>query len=681
MTRRTPIAPLPPAGAHDRGEDPPAPRQVPDRLVETGYGDALYLPSTLGAPMDLQPGQPLGQYRITQKIGEGGMGAVFKADQPSVPRAVVIKVLSSSFAEYADAGERFQRELKMIARLEHPHILPVYDYGELAGRPYIVMRYMTGGSLQDRLQAATMGRPDILRVLDQVAEALDFAHDQGIIHRDLKPANILLDEAGNAYLADFGLAKTVGGTHDLTAAGSVLGSPTYMSPEQARGAKLDRRSDVYAFAILIYRALCGHLPFEADTAWGYITKHINEEPLSIRTFAPGLPAGLDTVLGAGLAKDPASRPERATDLMASVRAALSGTTDLPTKIPPLTRRAPTAAAARAAVASPSRRPAWRLPMVLAVGGLGLLMLGAVAAGVLYLASARLGAPTLATFPVGDQPRALLFDGQAIWVANYFDNTLTKLAASGCAGSSPECGRALGTFPVDSLPSAMAFDGDRLWVGSSLDQTLSVLDPASGAADATYQLSHVPTAFVWAESFLWIANDIAGTVSKVSGDGQIQADVAVGEGPVGLTYDGRSLWVILKGDRALVRMDPGAVAANDLISLDGEPSAIVFDGTSIWVALRDPGQLARINPSDPSDLRRLDLGSAPVALSFDGTDLWAAAPEGGKVFRIDPAALRVADSVAVSGFPVALETVACGEGCLDVWTANQSADTVTRISIR
>jgi len=584
----------------------------------------------------------------------------------------------------------------MIARLEHPHILPVYDYGEVAGRPYIVMRFMTGGSLQDRLQAGTMGRPDTLRVLDQVAEALDFAHDQGIIHRDLKPANILLDEAGNAYLADFGMAKTVGGTHDLTADGSVLGSPTYMSPEQARGAKLDRRSDVYAFAILIYRALSGHLPFEADSAWGYITKHINEQPLSIRTFAAGLPAGLDTVLGAGLAKDPASRPARATDLIAAVRAALSGMTDLATRFPFITAGASTAAAsaasgalisptspaaARAAVAAPSRRTAWRLPAALAVGGLGLLMLGVIAVGVLYLARTRLGAPALASYPVGDQPRALLFVDQSMWVANYFDDTLTKLAASGCAGSSQECGRALGTFPVDRLPSAMAFDGNRLWVSSSLQWTLSVLDPASGAVDATYQLSHVPTALLWADSFLWIANDFAGTVSKVSGDGQTQADVAVGKGPVGLTYDGTSLWVILKDDRSLVRMDPGGPAVEDRLPLDGEPSAIAFDGTSIWVALSDPGQLVRIDPSDPADVQRLDLASAPVALSFDGTALWVAAPEAGEVFRIDPVALRVTESVAVPGFPVALQTSACGEGCLDVWTANQSADTVTRISIR
>ncbi|HSR47891.1 MAG TPA: protein kinase, partial [Anaerolineales bacterium] len=556
--------------------------------------------------MDLQPNQILGQYRIAQKIGEGGMGAVYKADQPSVPRAVVIKVLSASFTEHADAADRFQRELKMIARLEHPHILPVYDYGEVGGSPYIVMRYMTGGSLQDRLQAGTLGRGDILRVLDQVADALDFAHDRGIIHRDLKPANILLDEAGNAYLADFGLAKTVGGTHDLTATGTLLGSPTYMSPEQARGAKLDRRSDVYAFAILIFRTLSGHLPFEADDAWGYITKHITEEPPSIRTFAPDLPTGLDPVLRAGLAKDPADRPERASDLMAAVQAALSGATDVSTKLPVSQAAAPASVAsgvsgtlvspAAPSIRSPARPRSRRLPIVVAIGGLGLLILGTLVAGGLYLASTRLGAPSLTSYPVGDQPRALLFDGQAIWVANYFDNTLTKLNASACATSSQDCGLTLGTFPVDSLPSAMAFDGDRLWVTSSLDQTLSALDPVSGAVDAKYQLSHVPAGLLSAASYLWTANDFAGTVSKVSASGELLADIDVGGGPIALTYDGASLWILLKSDRSLLRMDPERLGVLDRVPLDGEPSAIAFDGKDLWIALRDPAHLLRVNPS-------------------------------------------------------------------------------------
>ncbi|MGH2607438.1 MAG: serine/threonine-protein kinase, partial [Anaerolineales bacterium] len=176
--------------------------------------------------MDLQPGQPLGQYRITQKIGEGGMGAVYKADQPSVPRAVVIKVLSASFAEYADAGERFQRELKMIARLEHPHILPVYDYGESDGLLYIVMRYLPGGTLKTRLDAGRLSLHETNRILSQLAAALDYAHKRGVVHRDIKPANILIDAQGDVFLTDFGIAKIAEGTLDLTGT-ALIGTPQY----------------------------------------------------------------------------------------------------------------------------------------------------------------------------------------------------------------------------------------------------------------------------------------------------------------------------------------------------------------------------------------------------------------------------------------------------------------------
>ncbi len=354
--------------------------------------------------MDLAPGQTLGQYRIIQKIGEGGMGAVYKADQPSIPRTVVIKVLSAAFSEYADARDRFRRELDMITRLEHPHILPVYDFGDVDGNPYIVMRFMTGGTLQDRLKRSTLGRSEAIRLMEQIALALDFAHDQGIIHRDLKPGNVLLDESGNAYLADFGLAKSVGGTRDLTATGSVLGSPAYMSPEQARGDKLDRRSDVYSFAVLLYLALSGRLPFDSDDAWGYITKHLSEAPAPIRKYAPDLSAAVEDVLAAGLAKDREARPDRATDLISAVREAMSAPASAQRSVTQTATRAGDAAAVSAPsrtvigpavpVAAPRRgRSPWSLLIILGVGALGLLVVGGIVAGVLFLGRDALFGPT------------------------------------------------------------------------------------------------------------------------------------------------------------------------------------------------------------------------------------------------------------------------------------------------
>jgi DNA-binding beta-propeller fold protein YncE len=647
--------------------------------------------------MDLAPGQSLGQYRIIDKIGEGGMGAVYKADQPSIPRTVVIKVLSGAFAEYADARERFRRELDMITRLEHPHILPVYDFGELDGSPYIVMRFMTGGSLQDRLQRSSFDRNEAVRLLEQLALALDFAHDRGIVHRDLKPANVLLDESGNAYLADFGLAKSVGGTRDLTATGSVLGSPAYMSPEQARGDKLDRRSDGYSFAVLIYQALSGHLPFDANDAWGFITKHINEAPIPIRQFAPDLPPAVEDVLANGLAKDREARPARATDLIAAVRQAMSAPAGERQAIAPGSTRA----GATASVATPSRtiigpapttvasplpathraRPGWSLAVILASIVFGLLVVGGLLAGVLYLGRDRLFGPRVFTYPVGDSPRALLLSGKALWVANFFGNSVTKLAASGCGAAQDSCGGSLGTYSVDDLPVALAFDGQHLWAASSLKQTLSILDPDTGQVVARHTIPHVPSALIWADSFLWTANAIAGTVTKVSPDGQVEADTPVGKGPLALAFDGSSLWIANKEGKSLVRMDPATAQVAPPIGLAGEPLALIFDGRWLWVALGDVGQVIQIDPKTGAVGERVDTRADPSALTFDGESLWAAAPKAGKIFRINPTGAQVTQTITVAGTPIALQSLPCGTGCWDLWTAVESADAVSRIRVQ
>lgn len=646
--------------------------------------------------MDLAPGQTLGQYRIIDKLGEGGMGAVYKADQPSIPRTVVIKVLSAAFAEYADARDRFRRELDMITRLEHPHILPVYDFGELDGSPYIVMRFMTGGSLQDRLQRSTFDRSEALRLLEQLALALDFAHDRGIVHRDLKPANVLLDESGNAYLADFGLAKSVGGTRDLTATGSVLGSPAYMSPEQARGDKLDRRSDVYSFAVLIYLALSGHLPFDADDAWGFITKHISEAPTPIRQHAPDLAPAVEDVLANGLAKDREARPARATDLISAVRQAMSapagerqpatqgsirtgGTASVSTPSRTILGPAPSVAAPLPATAR--ARPTWRLAVILASVVFGLLAVGGLLAGVLYLGRDRLFGPRVFTYPVGDSPRALLLSGQALWVANFFGNSVMKLAASGCGAAQDSCGGSLGTYSVDDLPVALAFDGQHLWAASSFKQTLSTLDPDTGQVVARHTIPHVPSALIWADSFLWTANAFAGTVTKVSPDGQVVADTPVGKGPLALAFDGSSLWIANKEGKSLVRMDPATAQAAAPIGLAGEPLALIFDGRWLWVALADLGQVIQIDPKTGAVGAQVDTRADPSALAFDGESLWAAAPKAGKVFRISPTGAQVTQTITVAGTPIALQTLPCGNGCWDLWTADESADSVSRIRIQ
>jgi len=216
----------------------------------------------------LQPGQILGGYRIINQIGQGGMATVYKAYQASMDRNVAIKVLPGQLAESQEFTTRFQQEARIIARLEHPHILPVFDYGETDGISYFVMRYLEAGTLKDKMQAGPLSLNEIDHLFTQLADALGYAHSQGIIHRDLKPANALVDVQDNLFLTDFGIAKLLeSASPRLTQTDAIMGTPAYISPEQAKSLNVDRRSDIYSLGIILYErkcALCGRYATGCD---------------------------------------------------------------------------------------------------------------------------------------------------------------------------------------------------------------------------------------------------------------------------------------------------------------------------------------------------------------------------------------------------------------------------------
>ena len=237
-------------------------------------------------------GHNLGPYRLLEQLGAGGMATVYKAYHAAMDRYVAIKVLPQHLARDPNFRARFQQEARVIARLEHRHILPVYDVAEEDSIPYLVMRYTDGGDLNN-LIGGRITTERAVELLAQVAEALGYAHRQGVIHRDVKPANVLIGRDGDALLADFGIAKIYEDTLQLTGEGNMVGTPAYMAPEQLQGKRVDPRTDIYALGVVLYQALTGECPFVAETPLAVAMMHIHNPLRPPHQLNPAIPEEIE----------------------------------------------------------------------------------------------------------------------------------------------------------------------------------------------------------------------------------------------------------------------------------------------------------------------------------------------------------------------------------------------------
>jgi serine/threonine protein kinase len=267
-------------------------------------------------------GITLGRYRLKRKLGLGGMSQVYLAYDEDLDRDVAVKVVSSSQEEYI---ERFKREAKAIGRLTHEHILPAFDSGEQGLWHYLVMPYIENNTLRERLERGDLTLEEAGELLQQIASALQCAHDNGIVHRDIKPSNILLRDDHYAYLADFGLAKSLKSAADLTQLGTLLGTPEYMAPELADG-PATTSSDIYALGVLLYQMVTGHLPFDGETPVAVYMKQLREEPIPPSYINPAIPPAIEQVILRALVKNPLYRYQTATDLAQAYIEALEAST-------------------------------------------------------------------------------------------------------------------------------------------------------------------------------------------------------------------------------------------------------------------------------------------------------------------------------------------------------------------
>ncbi|MDP1546057.1 MAG: serine/threonine-protein kinase [Anaerolineales bacterium] len=264
----------------------------------------------------------IGRYEVEKELTQGGMGVIFLARDPYIQRQIVVKVLMYSRTLDDMYREFFQREAEVIAALEHPAIVPVYDFGWHWQQPYIVMRYMSEGSLDDRLAKGEIKLTEMGHILKRVSEALDAAHARNIIHRDVKPSNILFDSTGAAFLSDFGIAKSKPITDEEGE--WLVGTPAYMSPEQVKGDPVDGRSDVYALGVMLYRLLTGQLPFSSDSTTALINAHVDLPIPDIRRVKANIPAVWQEVVAKAMAKDPNDRYATAGDFARDVQEMVSG---------------------------------------------------------------------------------------------------------------------------------------------------------------------------------------------------------------------------------------------------------------------------------------------------------------------------------------------------------------------
>ena len=658
------------------------------------------------------PGQKIDQYILGEQIATGGMGQVFLAFQESMNRHVAIKFLPPVDSENADTVARFKREVTMISRLEHPHIVPVYGFGDVYGVPYIVMRHMSGGTLREHFQDGRLNLQRILEVVDQAVAALDYAHEQGIIHRDIKPSNIFLDERDNAYLADFGLAKTVSGSHDLTRTDEgISGTPEYMSPEQVRGQKLDGRTDIYSMGVIVFQILSGHPPFAGQNPMETVLKQISDPIPSIHALQPELPKELDDVFKKVLAKNAEERYQVGREFVSDLREVLSSkplnwmpTTgngnglvnvkpESKTKYPVNGAIDPTQrgidpqlngsdADATVRDARWFQQPQQRTGFFVLTA---LLIVGLIIGGYLLYDFNNNPIRQLAvtqTPAIADSPLDIEFDDQgAVWVISQGSGEVLKLEAD-CPVDTSSCGDVLDRFAVGSRPLFLAVGEEEILVGRQLSQGLTSISLNDNSI-RLIEFPHIPAdAVVYGES-IWITS--GRELIEIDFEGQVLASFDVGVTPNALYQTEDFIWVALEGEGRLRRYNllmrdfdidlPLSVEHNQLISITGDEA-----NQQIWATFNREDLLIQIDSKTGALLGSYDTKSLPVDIGAYGGRVWIVAKGDSEIVAHNGLSGSIIGEVTAIDSPSTMTIESCGIGCAYLWVASDSAGTIHRINL-
>jgi DNA-binding beta-propeller fold protein YncE/predicted Ser/Thr protein kinase len=596
---------------------------------------------------DFSIGSEVAGYRIEGLIARGGMGVVYRATHLGLERPVALKVIARELADRDGFRERFLRESRLAARLDHPAVVPIYDSREVDGELLVAMRLIKGGDLRALIEREGPLTPHrALNLLAQVADALDAAHAAGVVHRDVKPHNILV-EGDRAYLSDFGLAKAFdesgsdGGT-------SVVGTAHYMSPEQWRGDSIGPAADVYSLGCVLYEAITGIAPFaraEADTE-------------------PEMPRGVEEAIRRAVAKDPADRFRSAGELVAAARAG-QGSEVRPTAVLSHDR------SERSTVPNPSQR--WfglggRRAALWILSGFAVIAIAIAAAVLLVLGSE--GPSVSAPIAIGRPPLRIAASSQAVWVTSGRDGTITRL--------DPETGKPLGRPLHPGFGVAgIAIGGKWVWVTNTLRGRLLRLDPKTGRVLKTIDVGGHPGPIALGGGRVWIADESGRGVTAINSEGGriYQRGLPPQTTNLRLAFGARGLWTSVAGTGSVRRIDPADFTTGAPIRVGRGPAGLVVADGLVWVANSRSGTVSRVDPATRQLLGDpIEVGGHPGGIDAGTSAVWVANAADGTVTKID------FGSGEPDGDPIAVgpEPGAVAVGGEAVWVANNGDGTVTRI---
>jgi DNA-binding beta-propeller fold protein YncE len=597
---------------------------------------------------DFAIGSEVAGYRIEGLIARGGMGVVYRAVHLGLERPVALKVIARELADREGFRERFLRESRLAARLDHPSVVPIYDSREVDGELIVAMRLVQGGDLRGLIDREGPLAPQrALHILGQVADALDAAHAAGIVHRDVKPHNILV-EGDHAYLSDFGLAKAFdesGATGDA----SVVGTAHYMSPEQWRGDSIGPAADVYSLGCVLYEALTGIAPFaraEADTE-------------------PEMPQGVEEAIRRATAKDPLDRYRSAGELIAAARTG-AGSEIRPTAVLSHDRSERTTV--------PNASQGWfglrgRRAALWIFSGFAVIAIAITAAALLLLLGDE-GPSVSAPIAVGTPPLRITADGQGAWVTSERDGTVTWL--------DPDSGKQLRQVTLRRGISGIAIGSKWLWVSDPRRHELLRLDAKTLRQEQAIEIPGAPGPIALSADppRVWVADEDGKGIAVVNAESynRIRTQLPPLAAPLRLAVGAGALWASSSSTASVRRIDLGSLEPGDPILAGPRPAGITVAQGAVWVTNPPQGTVTEIDPSLREVRAQVDVGSKPGGIDAGTSAVWVANAADSTVSKID------LDSGEVAGDPIEVgpEPGAVAIGGDAVWVANNGDGTVTRI---